>query len=128
MKKNSSDKVKAALIEFYLTLRQCSLDIKHIKTDTINLGDSSKVNISKEKNSNNFYFFTSPMTLSSFALDKYGDVRWYMETYLHDIQVLENNHLLIGTNSFITLDLSTDIYEIDFLGRKYTKYEIISRK
>ena len=33
MKKNSSDKVKAALIEFYLTLRQYSLDIKDIKKE-----------------------------------------------------------------------------------------------
>ena len=33
MKKNSSDKVKAAIIEFYLTLRQYSLDIKDIKKE-----------------------------------------------------------------------------------------------
>ena len=33
MKKNSSEKVKSALIDFYLTLRQYSLDIKQIKKE-----------------------------------------------------------------------------------------------
>ena len=33
MKKNSSEKVKSYLIDFYITLRQYSEDIKHIKKE-----------------------------------------------------------------------------------------------
>lgn len=80
---------------------------------------------SEQVSENDFYFITSPIEMSSFAVDTYGDIRWYTNSYYHDIQVLENNHLLIG-GMISGFTLSSSIFEIDFLGRKYADYNIES--
>lgn len=74
---------------------------------------------------NSIYFLTSPIAMSSFAVDAYGEVRWLTdETYYHNAHVLENGHILIGTNDVNDDALVTRIVEIDLLGRIYNEYYI----
>lgn len=77
-----------------------------------------------EEIKDNIYFITSPLSMNSFAYDAYGNIRWYIDSYYHSIEELDNGHMLIGNNSLNNLGLSTELYEIDYLGRIYKKYTI----
>ncbi len=73
------------------------------------------------------YLLTSPISMNSFGLDGYGNVRWMLnDTYYHNIKVLDNGHLLIGIDTDSTSGLPTVIREIDYLGRIYNEYTIDS--
>lgn len=73
------------------------------------------------------YLLTSPISMNSFGLDGYGNVRWMLnDTYYHNIKVLDNGHLLIGIDTDSTSCLPTVIREIDYLGRIYNEYTIDS--
>lgn len=73
------------------------------------------------------YLLTSPISMNSFGLDGYGNVRWMLNgTYYHNIKVLDNGHLLIGIDTDSTSGLPTVIREIDYLGRIYNEYTIDS--
>lgn len=73
------------------------------------------------------YLLTSPISMNSFGLDGYGNVRWMLnDTYYHNIKVLDNGHLLIGIDTDTTSALPTVIREIDYLGRIYNEYTIDS--
>lgn len=73
------------------------------------------------------YLLTSPISMNSFGLDGYGNVRWMLnDTYYHNIKVLDNGHLLIGIDTDSTSGLPTVIREIDYLGRVYNEYTIDS--
>jgi len=58
------------------------------------------------------------------AYDFNGEVRWYLSTNLTWAPtLLENGHLLLGTNRVIASPYyTTGLYEIDFLGKIYTEY------
>lgn len=85
---------------------------------TVNQMDTANLN-------NDFYFITSPITMRSIALDSYGELRWYTEAmYYHDIVSLENGHMLIGNGSLNQYGLTTELVEIDYLGRIYNVYNI----
>lgn len=71
------------------------------------------------------YFVTSPLAMSSFAFDAYGEIRWLTtELYYHSITFLDNGHLLIGTSDVNNFGLTTRLVEIDLLGRLYAEYDI----
>lgn len=73
------------------------------------------------------YLLTSPISMNSFGLDGYGNVRWMLsDNYYHNIKVLDNGHLLIGIDTDSTSGLPTVIREIDYLGRIYNEYTIDS--
>lgn len=101
---------------------------KTIKIKTESMGDiEGKVISSSNKVTNSdFFFATETLANSSYAVDKYGEVRWYASGYFHNIIPLENNHLLIGDGSFDQYGMSSNILEIDYLGRIYKKYTVDS--
>ena len=60
------------------------------------------------------------------AYDYNGDVRWYLSTNLTWAPtVLENGHLLLGTDKMIASPYyTTGLYELDYLGKLYKEYII----
>lgn len=96
-----------------------------IQTDKLNIDLSGTV-ISRSETftDNDFYYLTSPLNMSSYAFDKYGEVRWFLGNYFHDIVATENGHLYIGGSDYNEYGLSTNIYEIDYLGRVYKEYDV----
>ena len=97
-----------------------------IKTDKIDMPSvtSKSGNITS---AGDLYLLTSPISMNSFGLDGYGNVRWMLsDTYYHNIKVLDNGHLLIGIDTDTTSGLPTVIREIDYLGRIYNEYTIDS--
>lgn len=94
-----------------------------LKTGKLDFTPNVTKNVVSE--SNGLYFITSPINMRSFAVDSYGEVRWYTDdTLYHDIVPLENGHILIGTAKFNTSGLCTSIQELDYLGRTYNTYNI----
>lgn len=97
-----------------------------IKTDELNT-PSITAQSGNVTTSGDIYLLTSPISMNSFGLDGYGNVRWVLsDTYYHNIKVLDNGHLLIGIDTDTTNTLSTVIREIDYLGRIYNEYTIDS--
>lgn len=95
-----------------------------IKTDDIEGKPNSTVNLANASN-DGIYFLTSPLAMTSFAVDGHGEVRWVVDDlYYHSIEVLENGHILIGTDKVNDDSQYTKIIEIDYLGRLYNEYEI----
>lgn len=95
-----------------------------IKTGSLEFAPTAVVNKNETKN-DSFYFLTSPLNMRSFAVDTYGEVRWYTDAMLyHNIQVLDDGHLLIGSGTDAATGLASDIIEIDYLGRIYKTYNI----
>ncbi|MCD6482454.1 MAG: aryl-sulfate sulfotransferase, partial [Candidatus Izimaplasma sp.] len=58
------------------------------------------------------------------AYDYNGDIRWYLTSNLTWAPtVLENGHLLLGTDKLLASPYyTTGLYEIDYLGKIYTEY------
>lgn len=90
-----------------------------------NLPSSTVKTSPKESLNDDLYLITSPITMSSFGVDSYGEVRWIPNGNLYrDIRILDNGHILIGTNDTNQEALATRIIEIDLLGRIYNEYYI----
>ncbi len=107
------------------------LDTGESKTFTIktnHLEDVPRVtkNLSEESVlGNELYFISSPLDMTSYAFDKYGEVRWLTgELYYHNIEFMDNGHLLIGTEDITDDGLASKIIEIDLLGRIYNEYTV----
>lgn len=97
-----------------------------IKTDKIDM-PSVTTKSGNITSAGDLYLLTSPISMNSFGLDGYGNVRWmFSDTYYHNIKVLDNGHLLIGVDTDTTSGLPTVIREIDYLGRIYNEYTIDS--
>lgn len=97
-----------------------------IKTDKIDM-PSVTTKSGNITSAGDLYLLTSPISMNSFGLDGYGNVRWMLNgTYYHNIKVLDNGHLLIGIDTDSTSGLPTVIREIDYLGRIYNEYTIDS--
>lgn len=60
------------------------------------------------------------------AYDFNGDVRWYLSTNMSWAPImLENGHLLLGTNKLISSPYyTTGLYEIDYLGKIHSEFKI----
>lgn len=97
-----------------------------IKTENMNDIEGKVISSSNKITNNDFFFATETLANSSYAVDKYGEIRWYATGYFHNIIPLENNHLLIGDSSFDLHGMSSNILEIDYLGRIYKKYTVDS--
>ncbi|HBA37095.1 MAG TPA: hypothetical protein DCY94_00090 [Firmicutes bacterium] len=97
-----------------------------ISIDKIEGLPSMKVNArTEEAYKDGIYLISSPISMSSFGIDSYGEIRWLpSERYYHDIEVLNNGHILIGGNEIADNSLASKIYEMDLLGRIYNEYEI----
>ena len=97
-----------------------------IKTDKIDM-PSVTTKSGNVTTPGDLYLLTSPISMNSFGLDGYGNVRWMLNgTYYHNIKVLDNGHLLIGIDTDSTSGLPTVIREIDYLGRIYNEYTVDS--
>ena len=97
-----------------------------IKTDKVGM-PSVTTQSGNITSAGDLYLLTSPISMNSFGLDGYGNVRWLLSgTYYHNIKVLDNGHLLIGVDTDSTSGLPTVIREIDYLGRIYNEYTIDS--
>ncbi len=96
-----------------------------IKTGRLEGMPTGTSHVNNVESANDIYFFTSPMAMTSFGVDAHGEIRWLTDKmYYHAIHVLENGHLLIGTDEVNADGLYTKILEIDYLGRIYDEYEI----
>ena len=97
-----------------------------IKTDKIDM-PSVTTKSGNITSAGDLYLLTSPISMNSFGLDGYGNIRWMLsDTYYHNIKVLDNGHLLIGIDTDSTSGLPIVIREIDYLGRIYNEYTIDS--
>ena len=85
-------------------------------------------NIEADKDSlNNELYFTTPASKGyTAAYDINGDVRWYLtDTFIWDIQRLNNGHLLLSSNRLINNPYyMTGLVEIDLLGKIYYEYTL----
>lgn len=82
-------------------------------------------NKSETQSPDGFYFVTSPINMRSFAVDAYGEIRWYAESSLyHNITFLDNGHMLIGASALNNDGLGTTLVETDYIGRIYKTYNI----
>lgn len=59
-----------------------------------------------------------------YAIDSYGDIRWYLnERYFGNITVLDNSNLIIGSNYYNEDEDSTiSFYRMNLLGKIYGEY------
>ncbi len=88
-------------------------------TANVSIADREKLQVG------DLYFFTSPLSMNSYAYDNYGDLRWITsDYYYHDLVPLENGHFLVGNETMNEKFLVTEILEMDYLGRIYNKYTI----
>lgn len=57
--------------------------------------------------------------------DYLGDVRWYLsEEFSWSPELLQNGHLLLGHRDLMYPYYSTELLEIDYLGKAYVQYDI----
>ena len=100
----------------------------HIKTEKLpdNMVLPTDVTASKEKLTNDLYFYTPSSIGYTCAYDVNGDVRWYLTNYaLWKIDRLQNGHLLVSTERLInTPYYMTGLYEMDLLGKVYTEFSL----
>lgn len=103
---------------------------KHVFIQTEKLPDDfalpSQILSSKLNTSDDLYFYTPSSKGYTFAIDKKGDVRWYLnQIAVWEINRLYNGHLLLSSDRLINLPYyMTGLYEIDLLGKIYVEYRI----
>lgn len=121
------DKKNVIIIEYTENNQKIKKELT-IKTDKLPEDFILPTNVksTKDKLSNDLYFFTPSSKGYTCAYDVNGDVRWYLTTYaLWDNTRLENGHMLISTERLINSPYyMTGLYEIDLLGKIYTEYSI----
>ena len=121
------DKKNVIIIEYTEKNQKIKKELT-IKTDKLPEDFILPTNVksTKDKLSNDLYFFTPSSKGYTCAYDVNGDVRWYLTTYaLWDNTRLENGHMLISTERLINSPYyMTGLYEIDLLGKIYTEYSI----
>ena len=58
-----------------------------------------------------------------YAIDSYGDVRWYLNKhYYGNITSLDNGNIIIGSNHYNEDDVAISYYRMNFLGKIYGEY------
>ena len=86
----------------------------------------TSVDATKDKLSNDLYFFTPSSNGYTCAYDVNGSVRWYLTTNaIWKIDRLDNGHMLISTERPINSPYyMTGLYEMDMLGKIYKEYSL----
>ncbi len=95
------------------------------KLDTVTNVSITEANYN-ELSSDNFYFMTTSGAQESIAVDIYGEIRWITTLNLSfSLEVLENGHILVGTDRLIANPYHvTGLYEMNLLGKIYAEYRI----
>lgn len=110
-----------------ITVNEKDYDFK-IKTEALPDDFVSPTNIEADKtNLNNDLYFVTPSSIGyTAAYDINGDVRWYLsDTFIWDIQRLNNGHLLLSSNRLINNPYyMTGLVEMDLLGKIYYEYSL----
>lgn len=58
-----------------------------------------------------------------YAIDSYGDVRWYLnDNYYGNITLIDNSNIIIGSNRYTEEDSTISIYKMNLLGKIYNEY------
>lgn len=92
--------------------------IINIKTD--NLPDDF---IYSDNMNNDNYSFYNPKY--PYAIDSYGDVRWYLNRkYYGNITMLDDSNIIIGSDEYIDGSSTISFYKMNLLGKIYSEYLI----
>lgn len=58
-----------------------------------------------------------------YAVDSYGDVRWYLdEHYFGNVTVLDNSNIIIGSNYYTEENSTISFYRMNLFGKIYSEY------
>lgn len=92
-------------------------NIINIKTE----GLPEDFTYSDDMNYDNYSFYNVNYP---YAIDSYGDVRWYLnEHYFGNITMLDNSNIIIGSNSYNEEKNSTiSFYRMNLIGKIYGEY------
>lgn len=92
-------------------------NIINIKTE----GLPEDFTYSDDMNYDNYSFYNVNYP---YAIDSYGDVRWYLnEHYFGNITMLDNSNIIIGSNSYNEEENSTiSFYRMNLIGKIYGEY------
>ena len=61
-----------------------------------------------------------------YAIDSYGDVRWYFNKhYFGNITLLDNGNVIIGSDKYIDSSSTISYYRMNLLGKIYSEYLFI---
>ena len=100
---------------------KCGKKTKDIEIKTEPL-PKELLNINPSFNDTNKLLFNTSDTYP-YAIDNNNDIRWYLtKKYQGKIEYLENNHLLLGTDTLNQYNYPNNIVEIDLLGKIYKQY------
>lgn len=113
--------------EVLLTINKKTYTI-HMKTEALPKDFILPTNVDNDTASldNELYFVTPSSQGYTAAYDVRGDVRWYLtESFIWDIQRLENGNLMLSTNRLINPPYyTTGLVEMDLLGKIYYEYSL----
>lgn len=58
-----------------------------------------------------------------YAIDSYGDIRWYLnEHYYGNITLIDNANIIIGSNKYVDEESTISYYRMNLLGKIYSEY------
>lgn len=58
-----------------------------------------------------------------YAIDNYGDVRWYLNKhYYGNISVLDNSRIIVGSDKYTEDGKTISFYQMNLLGKIYSEY------
>ena len=94
------------------------------KTLTLTTDEIPPIEVSSgiTPNDGEFVFVSTDNYL--YAYDQTQSIRWYLPNYTGNITLLDNNHLILGSNRPIDEFSRTSVVEIDLLGKIYYEYTL----
>ena len=58
-----------------------------------------------------------------YAIDSYGDIRWYLNKhYFGNITLLDNGNIILGSDKYVNRDTTISYYRMNLLGKIYSEY------
>ena len=68
----------------------------------------------------NFSFYNN---IYPYAIDSYGDIRWYLNKhYFGSITLLDNGNIILGSDKYVNSDTTISYYRMNLLGKVYSEY------
>lgn len=111
--------------ENVVTLKGSNGSSKDIKIKTKDFKYNVDINKSSLTSNNEFFFLTSTIDVGHVAINRQGEVVWFLNNKgAQDLEFLSNGHILISNNNVSSSDAFTGFYEIDFLGKIYKSYTL----